>query len=107
MNAIIAYFESMKDKNSILPKVAFFEGKNGIEHLYQNILDMNMSIDSIEDNGEMYQFFPEFVDYFIAQRKKKKIHNRVICPSKNPININSKEEHREVKMIDDSIFPFS
>lgn len=107
MNTIIEYFETIKDKNNILPKVSFFEWKQWIKHLYQNILDLNKDIDSIEDNGEMYQFFPEFVDYFIAQRKKKKIHNRVICPSKNPININSKEEHREVKMIDENVFPFS
>lgn len=107
INSIIEYFESVKDKNNILPKVTFFEGKQGIQRLYQSILDMNTAIDSIEDNGEMYRFFPEFVDYFIAQRKKRKIHNRVICPSKNPINVNSKQEHREVKTIDETIFPFS
>lgn len=104
---IVEYFESIKNKNSILPKVTFFEWRQWIEHLYNEILNYQLPIDSIEDNGEMYHFFPEFVDFFITQRKKRKIYNRVICPSKNPINIQSKEDLREVKMIPETEFPFS
>lgn len=107
LQKIVEYFESIKNKNSVLPKVTFFEWRQWIEHLYNEILNYNLPIDSFEDNWEMYNFFPEFVDYFIKERKKRKIFNRVICPSKNPININSKEDLRDVKMIDESKFPFS
>ena len=55
----------------------------------------------------MYKFFPEFVEYFISQRKKRKIHNKVICPDKNPINFESKEDLREVQTLNETDFPFS
>jgi hypothetical protein len=55
----------------------------------------------------MFKAIPDFVDYFIGERKKKKIYNRVICPSNNPINKESKEELRSVKMIDEKLFPFT
>jgi hypothetical protein len=55
----------------------------------------------------MFKAIPDFVDYFITERKKKKIYNRVICPSNNTINEESKEELRSVKMIEEKLFPFT
>jgi len=55
----------------------------------------------------MFKAIPEFVDYFINERKTNKIYNRVICPSKNPVNKDSPEEFRSVRMLDENLFPFS
>jgi hypothetical protein len=55
----------------------------------------------------MYATIPDCVDNFISERKKRKIFNRVICPTKNSINKNSDEELRSVKTINEKDFPFS
>ncbi|MFK7779621.1 MAG: helix-turn-helix domain-containing protein [Candidatus Gracilibacteria bacterium] len=103
----IKYFEGLKNKKTILPKVSFFKGREGLEKLYEKILDYEMPIDSFEDNGEMFKSIPDFVDYFITERKRRKIYNRVICPSNNPINEESEKELRSVKMIKENLFPFT
>ncbi|MDP2090364.1 MAG: helix-turn-helix domain-containing protein [Candidatus Gracilibacteria bacterium] len=103
----ISYFENIKNKRTSLPEVTFYQGKEGLEKLYAKILEINKPIDSIEDNGEMVSAIPECVDFFISERKRKKIYNRVICPSKNTINVESIEDLRTVKTIDEKFFPFS
>ncbi len=103
----IEYFDLLKNEKTILPKVSFFQWKEWLKKLYEQILDYEQPIDSFEDNWEMYDFFPDFVNYFISERKKRKIYNRVICPSKNPINQESKEALRSVKNINEKLFPFT
>ncbi len=103
----ITYFESIKNKKTSLPEVTFYQWKEWLEKLYTKILEINKPIDSIEDKWEMLEAIPEFVDFFIKERKRKKIYNRVICPSKNIINIDSPEELRSVKTMDENTFPFS
>ena len=103
----IEYFENLKNKKTSLPQVSFYEWKEWLEKLYTKILEINKPIDSIEDKWEMFDAIPEFVDYFIWQRKEKKIYNRVICASNNLINTENKEELRSVKTIDENLFPFS
>lgn len=103
----IEYFESLRNKKTVLPKVSFFNWKEWLEKLYAQILDFECPIDSIEDSWEMLNAIPDFVAYFISERKKRKIFNRVICPSNNPINEESSEFLRSVKKIDKKDFPFS
>lgn len=103
----IKYFENIKNKKTSIPEVTFYQWKEWLEKLYAKILDLNKPIDSIEDNWEMYATIPNCVDNFISERKKRKIFNRVICPTKNSINKNSDEELRSVKTINENEFPFS
>lgn len=103
----ISYFENIKNKRTSLPEVTFYQWKEWLEKLYAKILEINKPIDSIEDNWEMVSAIPECVDFFISERKRKKIYNRVICPSKNTINVESIEDLRTVKTIDEKFFPFS
>ncbi len=103
----IEYFDRLKNEKTILPKVSFFQWNEWLKKLYEQILECGQQIDSFEDNWEMFKAIPDFVDYFIGERKKRKIYNRVICPSNNPINKESKEELRSVKMIDEKLFPFT
>lgn len=103
----IEYFEQLKNAKTTLPKVSFYQWQEWLEKLYEKILDYNQPIDSFEDNWEMFKSIPDFVKYFISERKKRKIYNRVICPSNNTINIESEENLRSVINIDEKLFPFT
>lgn len=103
----IEYFNNLKHHKTNLPKVSFYEWKDWVIELYEKILDRKEPIYSFEDNWEMFKSMPKFVEYFINERKKRKIYNKVICPSNNPVNEESKENLRSVEMIDEKLFPFT
>lgn len=89
------------------PGVSFYEGKDGIIQAYEELLTIGENIDSIEDRGEMGEFIPEYAKTFVKKRIAKKIHNRVVAPSTNVINITSDTELRETRTLPLSEFPFS
>ena len=106
LDSVLASLVSDFNLVSGKPGVQFFEGKAGIIKLYEQILAHGQNIDSIEDKGEMMAFFPDYVKEFINKRIKKGLHNRVIAPSDNPINVSSEQELRETRFIETAKFPF-
>lgn len=88
------------------PGVKFYEGRDGIIKIYEEILKSGSPIDSIEDKGEMAAFIPEYFPQFIKKRVKLGIRNRVIVPADNKINIDSQAELRETRFIPTAQFPF-
>ncbi len=97
----------MMNPHSTLPRVQFFEGKDGIVDLYDKILDLRSPIDSFEDKGEMLAFIPDYVHEFVQKRVKRGITNRVICPAVNQVNVHSPQELRETRTLPESEFPFT
>ncbi len=91
----------------ILPKVTFYEGKDGVIKLYEKILDLKSPIDSFEDKGEMETFIGDYFPKFIKKRVEREIFNRVICPATNEINISTPKEMRETRTVPVDEFPFS
>ncbi len=104
---IIRNLEKIMNPHTVLPKVQFFEGKEGLTRLYDAILELEKPIDSFEDKGEMEKFIPEYVKKFIATRKDKQITNRVICPGSNTLNKKQASELRETRFIQEKQFPFT
>lgn len=88
------------------PGIKFYEGRDGIIKIYEEILKAGKPIDSIEDKGEMAAFIPEYFPQFIKKRVKLGIKNRVIAPADNKINIDSQPELRETRFIPTADFPF-
>lgn len=107
LHRIIGELKAMQNPYTVLPKVQFYEGKEGVEELYDKILEMKQPIDSFEDKGEMFAFIPKKVEHFIAARIRHGIHNRVICPSATPINKDDPAAFRQVRTVPLEEFPFS
>ncbi len=107
---LMSYIGALSSKYNLIigkPNVQFFEGKEGIIKIYDQVLNSGTKlIDSFEDKGEMSAFIPEYFPQFIKKRVKLGIRNRVIAPKDNQININSEEEMRETKFFPTSLFPF-
>ncbi|MBI2444671.1 MAG: hypothetical protein HYV42_05550 [Candidatus Magasanikbacteria bacterium] len=89
------------------PGVKFYEGKDGVIQAYEELLELNEPIESIEDKGEMAQFIPDYYPTFIKKRVERKIFNRVVVPTTNQINTTSAPELRETRTIPVEDFPFS
>ncbi|HBH46781.1 MAG: hypothetical protein A2445_02460 [Candidatus Jacksonbacteria bacterium RIFOXYC2_FULL_44_29] len=89
------------------PGVRFFEGREGLIKIYEELLDEKSPIDSIEDKGEMAEFIMDYSHKFIKKRRERGIFNRVVCPASNPINKTSPEELRETRTIPVKLYPLS
>lgn len=89
------------------PGVYFFEGKEGIIKVYEELLEDRLPIDSIEDSGTMLDYFPEYVPKYISKRIRYKLPNRAIAPSTNTLNEPDPKALRDAHFIDAKKFPFS
>jgi len=89
------------------PNVRFYEGRDGIIKIYEELLAEKKPIDSIEDKGEMAKFIPEYASTFIKKRVAANIYNRVVCPAGNPINKTDEAEMRQTRSISAEKFPLS
>ncbi len=89
------------------PGVRFFEGKEGMIEAYENILDIKQPILSIEDNGEMMNFFPDYVTKYVAKRVEREIPNRSIAPDTNKINDPNPNKFIDSRLIPVADFPFN
>lgn len=88
------------------PGVRFYEGKDGIINVYEQLLAHGQNIDSFEDKGEMARFIPEYSSAYPLRRVKRKIFNRVIAPSDNQINVSDPSLLRETRFLPTEKFPF-
>lgn len=101
--ALVSDFNLISGK----PNVRFFEGKEGIIKVYEELLNERAPIDSIEDKGEMAEFIADYFPAFIKKRVERGIFNRVINPTGNPINKTDDKELRETRSIDVKKYPLS
>jgi len=107
LNASMQDLKRIFNPYTVIPKVRFYEGIEGIKEMYNQILSLKSDIDSFEEKGEMYHFFPEFVKHFIARRLEYKIFNRVICPATSAHNVDDQKALRSVKFLAEKEFPFT
>ena len=87
MQRVMGELKAMKNPYTILPRVQFFEGKEGVERAYNSVLDeldegetirSFVKVLSQEDDG--IAFRPELTR-FMQMRVKKNVHSRLIAPA--------------------------
>ncbi len=107
LKEVIGDLQSVYRLSHHKPGVRFFEGKEGLVNAYDEVLDLRQPILSIEDRGNMLDFFPDYVEEFVKKRIARKISNRAIAPDTNTINTPDPERHIDSRLIPASEFPFS
>ncbi|MBI2030110.1 hypothetical protein HYT05_00645 [Candidatus Kaiserbacteria bacterium] len=84
----------LRSKGKTLPRVQFFEGKEGVEQAYEDTLENNQGKKLYEITGidDVYtKLDPKFVDYYLKKRTTMKIHSSYIAPE-SAIGRRAKEE---------------
>lgn len=100
---IIADFNLISDR----PGIKVFEGKEGIIEAYKIILAENKPINSIEDDGSMEKFIPDYIPKYVEERIQRKLFNRSISPESNKINDSDPSKLIKGRRIPNKLFPFS
>ena len=90
------------------PKISFYEGLAGLEHVYEDTLTSNGDIYSTSTYEEMHGALPKYFSTYYERRAKKKIfiHTFVAdTPLARERKANDKLEHRDTSLIPKDQFP--
>jgi sugar-specific transcriptional regulator TrmB len=92
------------------PRVRFYEGKQGLEQVYEDILTSHEEIRTYATVDDMHAVLPDYFSNYYVRRAKKGIHIRAIIP-KTPLAMEqmkqNKKEARETALIPAETFYFS
>jgi HTH-type transcriptional regulator, sugar sensing transcriptional regulator len=105
MPSLLASFAFIDKK----PEVKYFEGEKGIKEIYEDVLKIPNSEMLAWYSNDYKEFFDEkfFFDYFIPERKRKKIWLRSIYPedaSMRELAANNTEQLRQSRFINNEKF---
>ena len=89
------------------PKITFYEGKNGLEKVYEDTLTARHGLRSWASTDDMLEAMPEYFKTYFTRRAEKGIRMRSIhpdTPSARAIVSRDKEELRESRLVPASQF---
>lgn len=77
------------------PKVLFYEGKEGLEKVYEDTLTSHETIRAYANVDEMHKALPHYFPQYYKRRAGKGIHIRAIFPDNEMGFLRHKEDSRE------------
>ncbi len=83
-----------------------FEGIEGLQRTYNEILKEGHDVDMIMDRPRFRKFLGEYNNHFVKTRKIKGMKSRVITSDYEKIKSSDKSESRQVKYLPKDKFPF-
>jgi len=90
------------------PRVSFYEGLAGLEHVYEDTLSSSMDIYSTSTYEEMHETLPKYFDAYYERRAKKKIFiNTFVAdtPLARVRKANDAKEFRDTSLVPQDEFP--
>lgn len=92
------------------PVVRFFEGWEGIRHVYDDTLTTKGELLNFANSAEVRRFWPEYDQEYVAARVQRKIHLRGIAPddaSGRKVHGEDRERLREIRLVPARDFDFT
>lgn len=107
--AIVPELELLHAKQN-RPKIRFYEGKEGLEHVYEDTLTSSEPIRAYATVDDMHKALPNYFPKYYRRRAEKNISIRAIVPetpSSRERKIHDEEEKREIAFVPADKFYFS
>jgi HTH-type transcriptional regulator, sugar sensing transcriptional regulator len=92
------------------PKIRFYEGKEGLQHVYEDTLTSSETIRAYASVGDVHSVLTNYFPKYYKRRAKKDIHIRAIFPKTNEAlerQSYDKEEKRETVLVPADTYNFS
>src|SRR3989344_970429 len=83
VDELVPQLKLLRAKGKVLPKVRFFEGKDGIEQAFEDKLENNTGKALYEFTGMdagYEKLGMQFIEYYLRKRTKMKIYSKYIAP---------------------------
>lgn len=109
-NRILSQLIAISDPNTVIPKVEFYEGLEGIKHVYEDTLKQGVNLIYAFENAEpMTEEVKQYVfDNYIPRRAKSNVYIKVITPN-NRAHIKTRKDDqkflRETRFFSTDIIP--
>jgi len=97
-------------KHSRHPRITYFEGIEGIKHVYAETLKSKTEILNFSNSAEIRKKWPNYNKEYVEKRAKKKIFLRGLSPKDQAgeiVEAENEKYYREILLIDDKKFTFS
>ena len=92
------------------PKIYFYEGREGIEKIYEDTLTSSETLRSFASIDDTERMLPEYFPEYYKRRAEKNIYIRSVLPNTKAAQKRmkkNKEEKRESVLIDAKKYPFT
>ncbi len=92
------------------PRVRFFEGFEGVRHVYEDTLTAQTEILNFANSAVVRRFWPKYDDEYVAERVKRGIHLRGIAPDDKTgrrVHGEDRKRLREIRLVPAADFDFT
>ncbi len=92
------------------PRVRYFEGLEGIKHIYTDTLNSKGEILNYANSEEVRKIWPTYDQDYVQKRANKKIYLRGLTPNDDAgltVQEENKKFHREIRVINKNQFDFT
>ena len=101
---------SMQGSKEARPRVRFFEGWEGVRHIYDDTLTAHSEILNFANSAVVRKFWPAYDEEYVAERVKRGIHLRGIAPDDpagRKVHGQDREKLREIRLVPARDFDFT
>ncbi len=110
LDRVLPELRSLQGAKYRKPRVRFFEGWEGIRHVYQDTLSASGELLNFANSAVVRQFWPKYDAEYVEERVKHGIHLRGIAPDDatgRRVHGEDRERLREIRLVPARDFDFT
>ncbi len=110
LERVLPELRSLQGAKYRKPRVRFFEGWEGVRHVYEDTLTAQSELLNFANSAAVRAFWPNYDEEYVAQRMKRGIHLRGIAPDDamgRRVHGEDKEKLREIRLVPAADFDFT
>jgi len=91
------------------PRVRFFEGWDGVRHVYEDTLTTQTELLNFANSAVVRKYWPKYDDEYVAERVKRGVYLRGIAPDDSAgqrVHGEDQNKLREIRLVSSSDFDF-
>lgn len=110
LERVLPELRSLQGAKYRKPRVRFFEGWEGVKHVYEDTLTAQSEILNFANSAVVREFWPNYDEEYVEERVKRGIHLRGIAPDDSAgqkVHGEDKARLREIRLVPAKDFDFT
>ena len=110
LERVLPELRSLQGAKYRQPRVRFFEGWEGVRHVYEDTLTASSELLNFANSAVVRKFWPMYDEEYVEERVKRGIHLRGIAPDDatgKHVHGEDRERLREIRLVPASDFDFT
>lgn len=110
MERALPELRSLQGSTYRKPRVRFFEGWEGVRHVYDDTLTAESEVLNFANSGVVRKYWPKYDEEYVDERVKRGIRLRGIAPNDvagRRVHGEDTEKLREIRLVPDTDFDFT